>query len=284
MNHADNAKEKGAEMKTQAPAFQFYPKDYLSSENVMRMSLAEQGAYVRLLCHAWLEGSIPSARKDLARMVGVSTQKLTAMWPSIERCFDVDPNDESRLISPRLMQESEKQTTYRERAKKGGQARAKQLSSTSKAKLKPSTSTPSPSPSPVTTSKDVEAGASEEKWNNVLAPLIREHLWRGKKVPPKAPSTRWSMGDELKTCRELLKLKDWDVERVERVIVGFAMLRDRNAIADVEIGEPATMRRALFDQPWGAQRTWAICEDEWHRQQEKKAKKDGPSRIRIDVK
>ena len=118
-------KEKGETVKTTSPAFQFYPKDYLTSEHVARMSLDEQGAYVRLLCHAWLEGSIPSNKKDIARMLGVSAQKLTAMWGSISRCFEPDPEDPNRLLSPRLQREVEKQEAYAKRASKGGKAAAK---------------------------------------------------------------------------------------------------------------------------------------------------------------
>jgi hypothetical protein len=33
------------------PAFQFYPSDWLASMAIMLMTPAEEGAYVRLLCH-----------------------------------------------------------------------------------------------------------------------------------------------------------------------------------------------------------------------------------------
>jgi hypothetical protein len=33
-----------------SPAFQFYPKDFLTDENVRVMSLQERGAYITLLC------------------------------------------------------------------------------------------------------------------------------------------------------------------------------------------------------------------------------------------
>ena len=286
-------------MKTTSPAFQFYPKDYLTSEHVARMSLDEQGAYVRLLCHAWLEGSIPSNKKDIARMLGVSAQKLTAMWPSISRCFGPDPEDPNRLLSPRLQREVEKQEAYAKRASKGGKAaakkrakkRAKNGASTSQAPLKSNTSSPSPSSSP---NKSVikdnggkpptdKSEKKEERWNTRIAPLVREHLWRGKSPPSKAPSARWSMGDELKICRELLKQDGWDVDRVERVIVGFANLRDRGGFPDVQIGEPATLRRALFDQPWGATRTVAICEAEFYRMESTRKPEGKPGRVRIDI-
>jgi hypothetical protein len=39
------------------PAFQFYPKDWLDFR-VQRMSLAAQGAYMKILCFMWLTATI----------------------------------------------------------------------------------------------------------------------------------------------------------------------------------------------------------------------------------
>lgn len=38
------------------PAFQFYADEYLAG--TIAMSLAEVGAYIRLLCYQWLNGDI----------------------------------------------------------------------------------------------------------------------------------------------------------------------------------------------------------------------------------
>ena len=53
-----------------APAFQFYAGDYLSSSRVTLLTLEEEGAYIRLLCHCWLHGSIPNDPEMIARLIG----------------------------------------------------------------------------------------------------------------------------------------------------------------------------------------------------------------------
>src|SRR3990167_10345948 len=63
-----------------SPAFQFYPKDYLSSSKVQRMSLAERGAYTTLLCHCWLDAGLPNNMAALAQLVGMTAARFTRMW------------------------------------------------------------------------------------------------------------------------------------------------------------------------------------------------------------
>ena len=60
--------------------FPFYPESFLVS--TMLMSPAEVGAYMRLLCHSWLDDGIPMKSKaHLARLAGVSTSKLEQILP-----------------------------------------------------------------------------------------------------------------------------------------------------------------------------------------------------------
>ena len=42
-----------------SPAFQFYPKDWLTDPDVVCMNFAQKGAYITLLCYCWLEGQLP---------------------------------------------------------------------------------------------------------------------------------------------------------------------------------------------------------------------------------
>ena len=42
-----------------SPAFQFYPKDFISDLNVQMMTMEERGVYITLLCSAWIEGQVP---------------------------------------------------------------------------------------------------------------------------------------------------------------------------------------------------------------------------------
>ena len=60
-------------MKT-APSFQFYPADFVSG--TLTMDAAEVGAYIRLLCYQWNQGSCPTEPDDIARITGMPHAKL----------------------------------------------------------------------------------------------------------------------------------------------------------------------------------------------------------------
>lgn len=107
-----------------APAFQFYPKDFLSDGNQGEMSLAEVGAYARLLCRCWLEKSIPDDPVRAANLAGATPAQMRRMWPAIRRCFRPSTDQEGRLVHPRLEKEREKQEQYRRRQSDAGKASA----------------------------------------------------------------------------------------------------------------------------------------------------------------
>ena len=44
-----------------SPAFQFYPKDYLSDAKTRAMTFKQRGMYWDLVCHCWLEGGLPGS-------------------------------------------------------------------------------------------------------------------------------------------------------------------------------------------------------------------------------
>lgn len=93
-------------VKAPSPAFSLYPKDILADENCSAMTHEEFGAYMRLLCHAWLEGSIPAEPVKLQRILRIRPQKFARIWPAIAPCFT---EQEDRLIQCRLEQERSKQ-------------------------------------------------------------------------------------------------------------------------------------------------------------------------------
>ncbi len=101
-----------------APAFQFYPKDFMMDGNVMAMTLAERGAYITLICWCWLEGSVPTEMAALARLCKVSTPIFARLWPALEPCFE--PIAANCMIQPRIERERKKQETYREMKAEAG--------------------------------------------------------------------------------------------------------------------------------------------------------------------
>jgi uncharacterized protein YdaU (DUF1376 family) len=121
--------------------FPFVPADFLVS--TMLMTPAEVGAFMRLLCHSWLEDGIPYKSKTyLARLGGVSTSKLDQILSK----FYID--DENRLRHHRLEVVRKNVVELREKrvkaGRKGGEAN-KQRFSPAEAKWKQKSSIAEPS-------------------------------------------------------------------------------------------------------------------------------------------
>lgn len=110
-----------------SPAFQFYPKDFLTDSNVVVMSLQERGAYITLICQCWIEGDIPADPARLSRLCGVPIASFRKLWPALAPCFRPLRRDADRLVHPRLERERQKQIEFRdgqsERGVKGAAAR-----------------------------------------------------------------------------------------------------------------------------------------------------------------
>jgi uncharacterized protein YdaU (DUF1376 family) len=131
------------------PAFQFYPKDWLTDDKVQAMSLSERGLYITLLCHAWLHGSIPDTESALSRITNVRKDVFRRLWKGqLKSCFI--SSAVGRLQNPRLEREREKQAHFRElRAAAGrrgghaGQANARRpVKANGQAKSSSSSSSP----------------------------------------------------------------------------------------------------------------------------------------------
>jgi len=103
-----------------SPAFQFYPADFLSDENVAMMSLAGRGAYITLLCYCWREGSIPADPGRLSRLLSVDLDTMLGLMDELEPCFSKSIADPSRLVNLRLDKEREKQESNRKEREKAG--------------------------------------------------------------------------------------------------------------------------------------------------------------------
>lgn len=101
-----------------APAYQRYPKDYLSSMRVSSMTLEEEGVYNRLLDHAWLSEGIPDDPAKVARIVGKGcTPELAA---SAMTMFIKHPTKPNWLVSERQEEVRKEMIEYRESKSKAG--------------------------------------------------------------------------------------------------------------------------------------------------------------------
>jgi len=85
------------------PFFKFYPADWLAAAEISTMTLEQQGAYIRLLCYNWREGSLPNDVDKMARLVGTDPLHFRGeIWPALEGCFELRNEG---LVNPRLEDE-----------------------------------------------------------------------------------------------------------------------------------------------------------------------------------
>jgi len=100
------------------PAFQFYPKDWLSDINVMTMTPTQRGGYIQLLCYMWLneECCLPDQEEDLIALSNISSTDLKIVL----KCFQ---KKNGKIFHKRLIKELKKQKDYSGAMKKNAEKR-----------------------------------------------------------------------------------------------------------------------------------------------------------------
>lgn len=156
-----------------SPAFQIYPKEFLSSTKVIAMSMAERGVYITLLFMQWLDGGLPTDLRVLAKLVGLPPKQFLRMWPhNLARCFKLK---NGAFVNERLEKERKKQLDYREKQRNAAAMRWDKL-----ATPKPDAKTQatdglgnafhipfaSPSPSPERTKNEREIARASEPFDS----------------------------------------------------------------------------------------------------------------------
>lgn len=116
-----------ARRKARPPAFQFYPADWLSSPNVMAMTPEQEGAYLRLLCCAWLSPDCTLPNDDALLAV---LSRLNERWETegllVRKMFRVCTKNVLRLENPRLVLERRKQREWKRKSAEGGRKSGEQ--------------------------------------------------------------------------------------------------------------------------------------------------------------
>jgi uncharacterized protein YdaU (DUF1376 family) len=110
---------------SKSPAFQFYPDDYLGDDAVELMTLEQQGAYMRLLCHAWKQdepGVIPDDDRWLAGVTRLC-KKWARSRQAIAAAFDTMTRP-GFWVQKRMVKEAEKQAEWHAKSAAGGRASA----------------------------------------------------------------------------------------------------------------------------------------------------------------
>lgn len=95
-----------------SPAFQWYPRDYMSDAIVQSMTLEQEGAYRRLLDHCWLENGLPLTPDKLWRLAKAPSRERFEkhIWPAVGCKFQ--PR-KGKLHHKRLDRERTKQAKTR---------------------------------------------------------------------------------------------------------------------------------------------------------------------------
>lgn len=73
-----------------APAFQWYPKDCDTDEEVKAMNDREFGFYMRCLNHAWLNNGLPSDLGEVARIMHRSRHYVEDVWKRVGKKFRLE--------------------------------------------------------------------------------------------------------------------------------------------------------------------------------------------------
>ena len=100
-----------------APAFQFYADDFLAG--TADMAAEEVGGYIRLLCHQWSKGGIPSDEERSARIAGlIGSPSIRYVLAKFTLC------DGDTLKNARLEQIRQEQADYKSKQASSGKTGA----------------------------------------------------------------------------------------------------------------------------------------------------------------
>ena len=93
----------------------FYAGDYLASSRVQLLTLEEEGAYIRLICHCWNAGSIPKEPEQIARLIGKGAS--TTLATNVATMFT--PKGKV-LVHDRLEKYRDERQKWIEKSREGG--------------------------------------------------------------------------------------------------------------------------------------------------------------------
>lgn len=100
--------------KEKSPAFQFYPKDWLTDINIIMMEPEERGLYIWALCHDWLEDGL--TEEQLTRLCKYSKGTSTL----VQERFVPHPTKLGKFTNRRLLKERQNQAEWSDKCRKGG--------------------------------------------------------------------------------------------------------------------------------------------------------------------
>jgi len=112
--------------KPKLPWFPLYVYDWITDEAVQCMTLEQQGAYLRLLMHQWIEGSIPRNEDEIARLLNVPRDSVASLMAPIWQKFPKVKYKRGRHANPTLESIREEQESRRKTKADNGLKGARQ--------------------------------------------------------------------------------------------------------------------------------------------------------------
>lgn len=229
------------------PSYPWYPRDFEADEPVKLMTLAQEGAYRRLLDHQWLNGSVPGEVEQLARICkNVPVPEMRKLWAVIERCFIRMDGLPIRLQNRRLERERRKRKEHREKQTASGKAGAK--ARWEKEHGEPNAiALPDPMPNdgfalalplalaeePTTSSADAAPELIPHNQQSVMR-LIVDRLYFGNRPPDGVMATNGSILRNYAAKRGF--------EYMARVVTGLALRRDAGKLFGVGTHEAVSLK------------------------------------------
>jgi uncharacterized protein YdaU (DUF1376 family) len=165
---------------------------FSTDERAMLFTLEEEGAFHRLLRHAWVNGSIPDDLSQLAKICRCLPSTMRKLWKTLEPMWPKDPMDATRRLNAK--QETERE--YRDvKSGKASESAAKRWQKERRAKSlrassavasnlqcvgnasHPIPSVPIPPPSPVDDSNTEKSFVPVEKRTVAKLPKNFQKFW-----------------------------------------------------------------------------------------------------------
>lgn len=173
-----------------APAFQFYPGDWLASGNIILMTPEQEGGYIRLLCYDWSGDGIVDNDAVLAALSRLGEGWLNGGSEIIRKCFVPHPEKPGFITNPRIQKEREKQRNWKEKSREGG---LKSAASRGKGKGKGGSTKPKPKANRPVEPKGNSSSSSSSSDNTPIVPTEKSP------DPDPPPADEWDEDKEV--CR-----------------------------------------------------------------------------------
>jgi len=97
----------------------------LSDSSMVLFTLSELGCFIRLRCHYWREGALPSDTLSLAKLAGCTVGQFRDVWPKVGQHFEETEN--GKLACHELDEARQKAAMASDRMRKVANARWKKV-------------------------------------------------------------------------------------------------------------------------------------------------------------